>query len=124
MQSRAGVSGGDNLADYQGVSSFTLGDSSIKGTYSLDVTVPGQEVTAVTNDQMTDSAKVCALAAQKLTGARITLTATNAAGDEQTLRFELNPVEDFAQRYTRIEQQQQADSGEHGESLFTMKLID
>lgn len=123
MQSRANVSTGDDLADYQGVSSFILSDASIEGTYSLDVTVPGKEVAAVTNDPLTDSAKVCALAAQKLAGTRITVTATDAAGTEHTLHFELNPVEDFAQRYAKVEQQQEG-SGNHGESLFTMKLVD
>lgn len=124
LQSRAGVSEGDDLADYQGVPSFTLSDASIEGTYSLDVTVPGQEVAAVTNDPLNDSAKVRALAAQKLAGTRITLTATDAAGTEQTLHVELNPVEDFAQRYAEVEQRQQEGSQSQGVSLFTMNLVD
>lgn len=68
MQSRSGVKTGDMLDGYQGVTTFTLSDSSIEGTYSLDVVIPEDEVDAATDDPLRDLYVVNGLAAQKNRG--------------------------------------------------------
>lgn len=124
MQSREGVSAGDTLADYEGVSTFTLSDGTIEGTYCLTVVVPQEEVDAITDDPPADSAEVCALAARKLAGTRIRIAATDSSGAATSLCFELNPVEDYAERYAQIEKRIRDDGVKDEESLFTMKLVD
>lgn len=124
LQSREGVSAGDKLADYEGVSTFTLSDGTIEGTYFLSVVVPQEEVDAITDDPLADSAEVCALAANKLAGTRIRIAATDSSGAATSLCFELNPVEDYAERYAKIEKRFWEDGVKDEEPLFTMKLVD
>ncbi|OUP10139.1 hypothetical protein [Collinsella sp. An2] len=124
LQSREGVSAGDTLADYEGVTTFTLSDATIAGTYVLSVDVPQDEIDAITDDPLADSAEVCALAARKLAGTRIRITATDSSGAKTSLCFELNPVDDFAERYARIEKHFQEDGETDGASLFTMRIVE
>ena len=124
MQSRAGVKTGDMLADYQGVTTFTLSDSSIEGTYSLDIVIPADEVDAATDDPLRDLYVINALAAQKIAGARIKIAATDAQGNNSSHTYEIQPVESIADRYQEL--QAQAESGgeqQIGEPLFTMREV-
>ena len=124
MQSRSGVKTGDMLADYQGVTTFTLSDSSIEGTYSLDVVIPEDEVDAATDDPLRDLYVVNVLAAQKIAGTRIKIAATDAEGNTSSRTYEIQPVENIAERYQEL--QAQAESGgeqQLGEPLFTMREV-
>lgn len=124
MQSHAGVKTGDMLADYQGVTTFTLSDSSIEGTYSLDVVIPEDEVDAATDDPLRDLYVVNSLAAQKIAGTRIKIAATDAQGNNSSHTYEIQPVESIAERYQEL--QAQAESGgeqQLGEPLFTMREV-
>lgn len=124
MQSRAGVKTGDMLADYQGVTTFTLSDSSIEGTYSLDIVIPADEVDAATDDPLRDLYVINALAAQKIAGTRIKIAATDAQGNNSSHTYEIQPVESIADRYQEL--QAQAESGgeqQLGEPLFTMREV-
>lgn len=124
MQSRAGVKTGDMLADYQGVTTFTLSDSSIEGIYSLDIVIPADEVDAVTDDPLRDLYVINALAAQKIAGTRIKIAATDAQGNTSSHTYEIQPVESIAERYQEL--QAQAESGgeqQLGEPLFTMREV-
>lgn len=124
MQSRAGVKTGDMLADYQGVTTFTLSDSSIEGTYSLDVVIPEDEVDAATDDPLRDLYVVNSLAAQKIASTRIKIAATDAQGNTSSHTYEIQPVESIAERYQEL--QAQAESGgeqQLGEPLFTMREV-
>lgn len=124
MQSRSGVKTGDMLADYQGVTTFTLSDSSIEGTYSLDVVIPEDEVEAATDDLLRDLYVVNTLAAQKIAGTRIEIEATDAEGNTSSHTYEIQPVENIAERYQEL--QAQAESGgdqQLREPLFTMREV-
>ena len=124
MQSRAGVKTGDMLADYQGVTTFTLSDSSIEGTYSLDIVIPADEVDAATDDPLRDLYVINALAAQQIASTRIKIAATDAQGNTSSHTYEIQPVESIAERYQEL--QAQAESGgeqQLGEPLFTMREV-
>ena len=124
MQSRAGVKTGDMLADYQGVTTFTLSDSSIEGSYSLDIVIPADEVDAATDDPLRDPYAINVLAAQKIASTRIKIAATDAQGNNSSHTYEIQPVESIAERYQEL--QAQAESGgeqQLGEPLFTMREV-
>ena len=124
MQGRSGVKTGDMLADYQGVTTFTLSDSPIEGTYSLDVVIPEDEVDAATDDPLRDLYVVNTLAAQKIAGTRIKIAATDVQGNTSSHTYEIQPVENIAERYQEL--QAQAESGgeqQLGEPLFTMREV-
>lgn len=124
MQSRAGVKTGDMLADYQGVTTFTLGDSSIEGTYSLDIVIPADEVDAATDDPLRDLYVINALAAQKIAGTRIEIEATDAEGNTSSHTYEIQPVENIAERYQELQAQAESDEEQQlGEPLFTMREV-
>ena len=124
MQGLSSVKTGDMLADYQGVTTFTLSDSSIEGTYSLDVVIQEDEVDAATDDPLRDLYVVNALAAQKIAGTRIKIAATDVQGNTSSHTYEIQPVENIAERYQEL--QAQAESGgeqQLGEPLFTMREV-
>lgn len=124
MQSRSGVKTGDMLADYQGVTTFTLSDSSIEGTYSLDVVIPEDEVDAATDDPLRDLYVVNTLAAQKIAGTRIEIEATDAEGNNSSHTYEIQPVENIAERYQELQAQAESDEEQQlGEPLFTMREV-
>ena len=124
MQSRAGVKTGDMLADYQGVTTFTLSDSSIEGTYSLDVVIPEDEVDAATDDPLRDLYVVNSLAAQKIAGTRIKIAATDAQGNTSSHTYKIQPVENVAERYRELLGQKESDEEQQlGEPLFTMREV-
>lgn len=124
MQGLSGVKTGDMLADYQVVTTFTLSDSSIEGTYSLDVVIPEDEVDVATDDPLRDLYVVNTLAAQKIAGTRIKIAATDAEGNTSSHTYEVQPVGNIAERYQEL--QAQAESGgeqQLGEPLFTMREV-
>ena len=124
MQSRSGIKTGDMLADYQGVTTFTLSDSSIEGTYSLDVVIPEDEVDAATDDPLRDLYVVNALAAQKIAGTRIEIEATDAEGNTSSHTYEVQPVGNIAERYQELQAQAESDEEQQlGEPLFTMREV-
>ncbi len=124
MQSRAGVKTGDMLADYQGVTTFTLSDSSIEGTYSLDIVIPADEVDAATDDPLRDLYVINALAAQKIASTRIKIAATDAQGNTSSHTYEIQPVENVAERYRELLEQKESDEEQQlGEPLFTMREV-
>ncbi|HJG61815.1 MAG TPA: hypothetical protein K8W21_02380 [Enorma massiliensis] len=124
MQSRSGVKTGDVLADYQGVTTFTLSDSSIDGTYSLDVVIPEDEVDAATDDPLRDLCVVNTLAAQKIAGTRIEIEATDAEGNTSSHTYEIQPVENIAERYQELQAQAESDEEQQlGEPLFIMREV-
>lgn len=123
-QSRAGVKTGDMLADYQGVTTFTLSDSSIEGTYSLDIVIPADEVDAATDDPLRDLYVINALAAQKIASTRIKIAATDAQGNTSSHTYEIQPVENVAERYRELLEQKESDEEQQlGEPLFTMREV-
>ncbi len=124
LQSRGSVSTNGELTEFQDVKTFTLSDSSIEGTYSLDVVIPEDEVDAATDDPLRDLYVVNALAAQKIAGTRIKIAATDAEGNTSSHTYEIQPVENIAERYQEL--QAQAESGgdqQLGEPLFTMREV-
>lgn len=124
LQSRGSVSTNGELTEFQDVKTFTLSDSSIEGTYSLDVVIPEDEVDAATDDPLRDLYVVNALAAQKIAGTRIKITATDAEGNTSSHTYEIQPVENIAERYQEL--QAQAESGgdqQLREPLFTMREV-
>ena len=124
MQSRAGVKTGDMLADYQGVTTFTLSDSSIEGTYSLDIVIPADEVDAATDDPLRDLYVINALAAQKIASTRIKIAATDAQGNTSLHTYEIQPVENVVERYRELLEQKESDEEQQlGEPLFTMREV-
>lgn len=124
MQSRAGVKTGDMLADYQGVTTFTLSDSSIEGSYSFDIVIPADEVDAATDDPLRDLYVVNTLAAKKIAGTRIKIAATDAQGNNSSHTYEIQPVENVAERYRELLGQKESDEEQQlGEPLFTMREV-
>lgn len=124
LQSRGSVSTNGELTEFQDVKMFTLSDSSIEGTYSLDVVIPEDEVDAATDDPLRDLYVVNALAAQKIAGTRIKIAATDAEGNTSSHTYEIQPVENIAERYQEL--QAQAESGgdqQLREPLFTMREV-
>ncbi len=124
LQSRGSVSTNGELTEFQDVKTFTLSDSSIEGTYSLDVVIPEDEVDAATDDPLRDLYVVNALAAQKIAGTRIKIAATDAEGNTSSHTYEIQPVENIAERYQEL--QAQAESGgdqQLREPLFTMREV-
>lgn len=124
LQSRGSVSTNGELTEFQDVKMFTLSDSSIEGTYSLDVVIPDDEVDAATDDPLRDLYVVNALAAQKIAGTRIKIAATDAEGNTSSHTYEIQPVENIAERYQEL--QAQAESGgdqQLREPLFTMREV-
>ena len=112
------------LADYQGVTTFTLSDSSIEGTYSLDVVIPEDEVDAATDDPLRDLYVINTLAAQEIAGTRIKIAATDAEGNTSSHTYEIQPVENIAERYQEIQAQAESDEGQQlGEPLFAMREV-
>ena len=124
LQSRGSVSTNGELTEFQDVKTFTLSDSSIVGTYSLDVVIPEDEVDAATDDPLRDLYVVNTLAAQKIAGTRIKIAATDAEGNTSSHTYEIQPVENIAERYQEL--QAQAESGgdqQLREPLFTMREV-
>lgn len=124
LQSRGSVSTNGELTEFQDVKTFTLSDSSIEGTYSLDVVIPEDEVDAATDDPLRDLYVVNTLAAQKIAGTRIEIEATDAEGNSSSHTYEIQPVENIAERYQEL--QAQAESGgdqQLREPLFTMREV-
>lgn len=124
LQSRGSVSTNGELTEFQDVKTFTLSDSSIEGTYSLDVVIPEDEVDAATDDPLRDLYVVNGLAAQKIAGTRIKIAATDAEGNTSSHTYEVQPVENIAERYQEL--QAQAESGgdqQLREPLFTMREV-
>lgn len=124
LQSRGIVSANGELTEFQDVKTFTLSDSSIEGTYSLDVVIPEDEVDAATDDPLRDLYVINTLAAQKIAGTRIKIAATDAEGNTSSHTYEIQPVENIAERYQEL--QAQAESGgdqQLREPLFTMREV-
>lgn len=124
LQSRGSVSTNGELTEFQDVKTFTLSDSSIEGTYSLDVVIPEDEVDAATDDPLRDLYVVNALAAQKIAGTRIKIAATDAEGNTSSHTYEIQPVENIAERYQELQAQAESDEEQQlGEPLFTMREV-
>lgn len=124
LQSRGSVSTNGELTEFQDVKTFTLSDSSIEGTYSLDVVIPEDEVDAATDDPLRDLYVVNALAAQKIAGTRIKIAATDAEGNTSSHTYEIQPVENVAERYRELLEQKESDEEQQlGEPLFTMREV-
>lgn len=124
LQSRGSVSTNGELTEFQDVKTFTLSDSSIEGTYSLDVVIPEDEVDAATDDPLRDLYVVNALAAQKIAGTRIEIEATDAEGNTSSHTYEIQPVENIAERYQELQAQAESDEEQQlGEPLFTMREV-
>lgn len=124
LQSRGSVSTNGELTEFQDVKTFTLSDSSIEGTYSLDVVIPEDEVDAATDDPLRDLYVVNSLAAQKIAGTRIKIAATDAQGNTSSHTYEIQPVENVAERYRELlEQKESGEEQRLGEPLFTMREV-
>lgn len=124
LQSRGSVSTNGELTEFQDVKTFTLSDSSIEGTYSLDVVIPEDEVDAATDDPLRDLYVINALAAQKIAGTRIKIAATDAQGNTSSHTYEIQPVEHVAERYRELLEQKESDKEQQlGEPLFTMREV-
>lgn len=124
LQSRGSVSTNGELTEFQDVKTFTLSDSSIEGTYSLDVVIPEDEVDAATDDPLRDLYVINALAAQKIAGTRIEIEATDAEGNTSSHTYEIQPVENIAERYQELQAQAESDEGQQlREPLFTMREV-
>lgn len=124
LQSRGSVSTNGELTEFQDVKMFTLSDSSIEGTYSLDVVIPEDEVDAATDDPLRDLYVVNTLAAQKIAGTRIEIEATDAEGNTSSHTYEIQPVENIAERYQELQAQAESDEEQQlGEPLFTMREV-
>lgn len=124
LQSRGSVSTNGELTEFQDVKTFILSDSSIEGTYSLDVVIPEDEVDAATDDPLRDLYVVNALAAQKIAGTRIKIAATDAEGNTSSHTYEIQPVENIAERYQELQAQAESDEEQQlGEPLFTMREV-
>lgn len=124
LQSRGSVSTNGELTEFQDVKTFTLSDSSIVGTYSLDVVIPEDEVDAATDDPLRDLYVVNALAAQKIAGTRIEIEATDAEGNTSSHTYEVQPVGNIAERYQELQAQAESDEEQQlGEPLFTMREV-
>lgn len=124
LQSRGSVSTNGELTEFQDVKTFTLSDSSIEGTYSLDVVIPEDEVDAATDDPLRDLYVVNALAAQKIAGTRIKITATDAEGNTSSHTYEVQPVGNIAERYQELQVQAESDEEQQlGEPLFIMREV-
>lgn len=124
LQSRGSVSTNGELTEFQDVKTFTLSDSSIEGTYSLDVVIPEDEVDAATDDPLRDLYVVNALAAQKIAGTRIEIEATDAEGNTSSHTYEVQPVGNIAERYQELQAQAESDEEQQlGEPLFTMREV-
>lgn len=124
LQSRGSVSTDGELTEFQDVKTFTLSDSSIEGTYSLDVVIPEDEVDAATDDPLRDLYVINALAAQKIAGTRIEIEATDAEGNTSSHTYEIQPVENIAERYQELQAQAESDEEQQlGEPLFTMREV-
>lgn len=124
LQSRGSVSTNGELTEFQDVKTFTLSDSSIEGTYSLDVVIPEDEVDAATDDPLRDLYVVNTLAAQKIAGTRIEIEATDAEGNNSSHTYEIQPVENIAERYQELQAQAESDEEQQlGEPLFTMREV-
>ena len=124
LQSRGSVSTNGELTEFQDVKTFTLSDSSIEGTYSLDVVIPEDEVDAATDDPLRDLYVINALAAQKIASTRIKIAATDAQGNTSSHTYEIQPVENVAERYRELLEQKGSDEEQQlGEPLFTMREV-
>ena len=124
LQSRGSVSTNGELTEFQDVKTFTLSDSSIEGTYSLDVVIPEDEVDAATDDPLRDLYVVNALAAQKIAGTRIKIAATDAEGNTSSHTYEIKPVENITERYQELQVQAESDEEQQlGEPLFIMREV-
>lgn len=124
LQSRGSVSTNGELTEFQDVKTFTLSDSSIEGTYSLDVVIPEDEVDAATDDPLRDLYVVNTLAAQKIAGTRFEIEATDAEGNTSSHTYEIQPVENIAERYQELQAQAESDEEQQlGEPLFTMREV-
>lgn len=124
LQSRGSVSTNGELTEFQDVKTFTLSDSSIEGTYSLDVVIPEDEVDAATDDPLRDLYVVNTLAAQKIAGTRIEIEATDAEGNSSSHTYEIQPVENIAERYQELQAQAESDEEQQlGEPFFTMREV-
>lgn len=124
LQSRGSVSTNGELTEFQDVKTFTLSDSSIEGTYSLDVVIPDDEVDAATDDPLRDLYVVNTLAAQKIAGTRIEIEATDAEGNTSSHTYEVQPVGNIAERYQELQAQAESDEEQQlGEPLFTMREV-
>ena len=124
LQSRGSVSTNGELTEFQDVKTFTLSDSSIEGTYSLDVVIPEDEGDAATDDPLRDLYVVNTLAAQKIAGTRIEIEATDAEGNSSSHTYEIQPVENIAERYQELQAQAESDEEQQlGEPLFTMREV-
>lgn len=124
LQSRGSVSTNGELTEFQDVKTFTLSDSSIEGTYSLDVVIPEDEVDAATDDPLRDLYVINALAAQKIASTRIKIAATDAQGNTSSHTYEIQPVENVAERYRELLEQKESDEEQQlGEPLFTMREV-
>lgn len=124
LQSRGSVSTNGELTEFQDVKTFTLSDSSIEGTYSLDVVIPEDEVDAATDDPLRDLYVVNTLAAQTIAGTRIEIEATDAEGNTSSHTYEIQPVENIAERYQELQAQAESDEEQQlGEPLFIMREV-
>lgn len=124
LQSRGSVSTNGELTEFQDVKTFTLSDSSIEGTYSLDVVIPEDEVDAATDDPLRDLYVINTLAAQKIAGTRIKIAATDAQGNTSSHTYEIQPVENVAERYRELLEQKESDEEQQlGEPFFTMREV-
>lgn len=124
LQSRGSVSTNGELTEFQDVKTFTLSDSSIEGTYSLDVVISEDEVDAATDDPLRDLYVVNSLAAQKIAGTRIKIAATDAQGNNSSHTYEIQPVGNVAERYRELLEQKESDEEQQlGEPLFTMREV-
>ena len=86
--------------------------------------IPEDEVDAATDDPLRDLYVVNALAAQKIAGTRIEIEATDAEGNTSSHTYEIQPVENIAERYQELQAQAESDEEQQlGEPLFTMREV-
>lgn len=127
LQSRDTVPWFGEQAEFQDVKSFTVSSDSVKGTYSLDVTIPQEVVDEATggSDVLDNPFTVFALAAEQLDGVSIRIEATDESGETRTHTYVLHPVDDFAKRYEALKMSEDEDSNEGASSsLFIMEAVE
>lgn len=127
LQSRDTVPWFGAQVEFQDVKSFTISSDSVKGTYSLDVTIPQEVVDEATggSDVLDSPFTVCALAAEQLDGVSIRIEATDESGETRAHTYVLHPVDDFAERYEALKMSEDEDSNEGAaSSLFIMEAVE
>lgn len=80
-----------------------------KSPNSLDIVIPADEVDAATDDPLRDLYVINALAVQKIASTRIKIAATDAQGNNSSHTYEIQPVENVAERYRELLEQKESD---------------